>query len=126
MLSSLFLARVFGIYFVVMGILMLSRRQQIVEAYHELMAHRGLVLISGAYSILFGAMVLGLHPRWVWSWQVILTILGLWAIAKGILLIGFFSEVKDFFAKRFEGNAFTVSACAVLAFGIWLVWLGFF
>ena len=61
---SLFLAKLFGTYLLIMGILFAARRQQILEVVKEFFDSRPMVFFSGLLALAVGiAMAIG-HSVW--------------------------------------------------------------
>lgn len=83
---SLFLAQVFGLYFILAGITVLLRPAATVELI-QTFTNRNVTFISGFVVLMVGVPLVLLHTVWDGSWRVLVTVL-VWAILiKGLARI---------------------------------------
>lgn len=93
---SIFLARVIGLYLLIVGEIFLFRGNSIKKTLKEMTQSKGLLAFSGALSLLAGlAIVIG-HPVYEWSWRVIITLIGYLAIFQGVTRLAFTNEMQSF------------------------------
>lgn len=83
---SLFLAQVFGLYFLLAGVAILIRPTATVELF-QLVANRNATFISGFIALMVGVPLVLLHNIWDGSWRVIITILVWLTLLKGMIRI---------------------------------------
>ena len=86
---SLFLAKLFGIYLLIMAVLWAVRGEVISKVIEEFLASRPMLFLSGLLALVVGiAMAIG-HSVWELNWRGLITLFGYLSIAKGIARIGF-------------------------------------
>ena len=122
---SLFLAKLFGIYMLVIAVLWAARGEVISKTVEEFFADRAMMFMSGLLALVVGiAMVIG-HSVWELSWRGVITLMGYFSIAKGIARIGFPDVPRKAFGSLTKGG--TRWALVGLAFllGSYLTWAGF-
>lgn len=86
-MTSIILAKIFGIYMLTVGISLFLNPSRFREFYKNFFENQGLLLTGGIIALLFGATVVSFHNVWEWNWTVLITILGWWAIIKGAGLL---------------------------------------
>jgi hypothetical protein len=122
---SLFLAQVFGLYFVIVGVLILIRPTATRQLLKSL-SSRNATYCIGFITLLAGVPLVLLHNVWDGSWRVIITLLVWITLFKGIAriyvpeLIERFSEILISRPVMFRHMLWLV----VLA-GMYLMYLGF-
>jgi len=94
---SIFLAQLFGLYFVLGGMLIIIQQKSLIPAVQELGGNRGLLLLI-AFLELFAGIALSIaHPVYTLDWQGVITFFGAWMIIESV----FFLMVPNKIAKRF-------------------------
>jgi hypothetical protein len=83
---SLFLAQVFGLYFVLAGVAILIRPTSTIELM-QLFSNRSTTFMSGFIALVIGVPLVLLHNIWDGSWRVIITVLVWITLLKGIARI---------------------------------------
>ncbi len=124
--TSLFLAQLFGLYFIVAGILVAWRQQSLIKASKDFGRNRGMILAIAFVELVAGlAIVLG-HPVWTFDWNGIITFIGAVMIAESIIYLALpFRVIKKCIA--YFNRPPWYSAGGLLAFiaGIYLAGIGF-
>ena len=119
---TIFFARLWGSFFIVFGLLAIITKQ--LGRTIEMTEDKAFVISTGYTSFLMGLVTAILHNVWVWSWEVVITILGWSTMIKGITKIGFPEKIHKE-AQRFKKKQF-ISAFFLVALGIWLLWMSFY
>ena len=83
-----FFAKFWGLYLIVMALLMLIRKEQIKSLFTNIIEDEKMAQMCGFFPLFLGFATVVLHNQWSMSWEVIITIFGWWAMIEGILLIG--------------------------------------
>ncbi len=124
--TSIFLAKVFGVYLIVTGVAVPLRRKELLPAIAQLFDNRPLVYIMGVFAFVVGLLLVVSHNVWVAGWPVVLTILA-WLVfleAIAYLLLPF--EVLARLARWFNTPAWYVGGGAVsFLLGVFLAGKGF-
>jgi hypothetical protein len=84
---------------------------------------RAFVISTGYITLLMGLVTVILHNVWVLEGRVAITIVGWSTLIKGILKIGF-PEAIHKRAQVFRKHQ-VASACFLIVFGGWLLWMSF-
>jgi len=121
---SLFLAKAFGLYLVIMSVALFTRRQEFSNMINVYFASPGLILLSALIAIILGITLVLFHNVWVADWRVVITVLCWWTLIKGCLLI-FFPKTMPKITRICQGHCFYVMALLILLLGIFLLWHGF-
>ena len=93
---SALLAKIFGIYFASIGFSILFNPSQFKSVVKDLLNDRHFLFLSGIMSLFIGAFVVSAHNIWTAGWPVIVTIIGWWGLAKGLLLLCDLNSVRYF------------------------------
>ena len=121
---SVFLAKLFGIYMLILAALMLFRREQFKSIVNEILDSEALLAFSGILNLLAGlAIVIG-HPVWELSWRGLITVLGYLTLFRGIAWLAFPVQIHAF-AKSFQQNGYWISLFITLILGLYLSYEGF-
>lgn len=126
MVPSLFFAKVFGIYALAVGLSLFLNPARFRMMYQRFLVDEQSVMLGGVLALLIGAFVIAAHNVWVWDWPVLITILGYWAVIKGVALlispgfIQFFKPMLDSGNGFFKGVGFFW-----MIIGLLLVYIGF-
>jgi len=123
---SKFLAKVMGIYFIIVSVAMLVNMQQFKIYISNLINDPSQMFVAGFFTLILGILVVVAHNIWQWNWKVIITIVGWIGILKGTSLI-FYPQFLDKLTILFLQNQNTayIAASIDLIFGILLCYFGF-
>ncbi len=124
---SLFLAKLIGIYSIVVALgFMLNpkRYSPLVESFFK---EPILVYLAGILALLIGLTIVLIHNIWTTDWRVIITIFGWLSLIKGIFLI-LFPHLGELLLRRFKESleVLILSMFILLVLGIFLIIKGFF
>lgn len=81
--TSNFLARAYGLYFIIMGFLLVIKSDYCAEVIHDLFKNRVLVFLIGWITLILGILVVLSHNIWEFNFKIIITILGYLTLLKG-------------------------------------------
>ncbi len=127
MYTSLFLAKLIGPIFVIVGTGLLLNGDRYRAVADEVMSSHTLLYIFGAIALTGGLAIVLTHNIWVWDWPVIITIVGWLMIVRGSFRIVFPQQVEDLARKMVArwSNILLISGLLVIALGAFLCWKGF-
>ncbi len=125
--TPIFVARVFGIFYLVLAVSFMYNRQLYQKLFEDYSKSTSLVFFSGIFALIIGIAIVLLHNVWAANWTIIITIIGWAALIKGIWLIVFPNTVPGFM-QAYKKNKYLLKlqSVAVLVFGIVLTFFGFF
>ena len=76
--ASIFIAKLLGPLFILVGIALLSKTEMFQEILREFIESPALVYMAGFFGLLGGLALVLTHNIWVRDWRVIITLIG-WA-----------------------------------------------
>lgn len=91
MLTTVFLSKVFGFYFLILGIFLLTRQHLLKAVAEEFIHQKSSMFIVAIISTFFGIYILCGHNYWTMDWPVAITIIA-WVIFIGGLFRLFFPD----------------------------------
>lgn len=123
---SIFLAKVIGLYLLVIGLGTLINRKEFEPLIRQAMKDKLLILMSGMMALLLGLLVVMSHNVWTPDWRGLITLLGWLALLKGlfrVLLPAVAEQIRDSAMK--SKNVLTVMATVVALIGLYLSVAGY-
>ncbi len=126
MQNSIFLARVFGPYMVIVAIGVLFNLKTYQKVMEDFFKNTALIYLGGILALIIGLVMVLFHNIWVANWTVVITIFGWLGIIKGAWLIIFPNMVgKLTQAYQKKTTLLRVHLVIVLALGIFLTFMGY-
>ena len=127
-LHTLFLSRLIGLYCLLVGLSMVSHKQQTLEAIAALLQNPSLTLLLGLVTLGASLAIILAHNLW-WSGPLalIITLIGWLSLIKSLLLL-FLSPAMEsrFVLGQLHYQRFFYDYAAVsIALGIFLTYVGF-
>lgn len=123
---ELFLAKVLGIYFIVVGLVVMLRRTSIMPAVNELLRSRSLLLVLGCIELIAGISLVVAYPVVDFSLVGALSLIGWMMTIESILYLALPSrhirQLMLSFNKKFW---YTGGGVAAVAIGSYLAGIGF-
>lgn len=124
--TSIFIARLLGPTFLVIGAGLLADRDGYRQMAREFIASRPLIYIAGLIAFTLGLVIVLVHNVWS-GWPVIVTLFGWVAMAAGVVRIVFPARASAMGARMLENpTAMTIAAVVYVVLGLLLSWLGYF
>jgi len=124
---SLFIARIFGLCYLVMGIELLCNRKVLERVMEDIAKNAALLFAFGLFALVVGFAIMLTHNVWVTDWRVIITVLGWMGAAKGAWMIIFPGSVPKITEMYLRNKTLlTLHAIVALCLGALLTFLGFF
>ena len=125
--NSIFIARIFGLCYLIIGACLLYNRKAFQRIMEDFCKSAALVFFGGLFALVIGVVIVLRHNIWVANWTVMITIIGWLALIKGIWLIAFPNTVSTFMqAYQKNENLVIVHSIAALILGAILTYFGFF
>jgi hypothetical protein len=121
---TLFLARLIGLFFVLLALLLSAHKQESLMAFDAIAHSQDILLVAGYIALAAGlALVIG-HNKWSGGAPVILVTLTGWALLlKAVTVLLLPADVMGFVYDllRFDRSFYVIMA-AMGAIGIYLTW----
>jgi len=124
--KSYFLAKVIGLYCLIVGIVMLINMPQFIQYIDQLAHNPSLMFLCGFFTVILGILVIASHNVWRLHWSVLISLVGWLVLIKGLSLM-LFPEYLDHFTIRMMGSQTFAYSAAALDFilGFVLCYCGF-
>lgn len=84
---SLFLAKLFGFYFLIIGVVFIWRRKSIMPVFEEFAGSRALMVVTALCEIFAGLAIAIVHNIWSTDFRVVITIIGYWMVIEGVIYL---------------------------------------
>jgi hypothetical protein len=124
--ASIFLARMLGLFFLVMGVGIVVGMQGYRDMAEEFLKSRALIYVAGLLAFLPGLAIVLTHNLWVGDWRVIITIFGWLGLIGGAFRLLFPMQVRIIGSAMLQnGQALRIGGLAVVVLGAVLTWFGF-
>ena len=125
-MRTVFLARLIGLYCLIMGIAMLSQPEAFATLVHSFVADAPLVLIAGVFTLFGGLALVLLHNFWSGSaLTVIITLAGWLTLIKAAMLVVLPSAKLVALYSGVSPTHILISGSLTLLLGIYLTISGF-
>lgn len=127
MQTSIFLARLLGPAFIVVGLGLLLNRDNARALAREFLDSPALIYIAGLIALALGLAIVLTHNVWAFSWPVIITLFGWLSLLAGIVRIVFPQFVMRVGEKTVGKDGWvTFAVVFYLVLGVWLSYAGYF
>jgi len=129
---SIYLGQIFGLYLFITSIALITNQKYYKKTISELLKNSSVCLIGSVFTLILGLSVVLVHNIWIYSWEVIITILGWIILLKGIcmfLLPKSFSNMLQKCQTKYKINILDWmkwSAWFCLFVGAYLIYLIYF
>lgn len=121
---SLFLAKLIGIYFLIIAAVFLLKKQEMETVIGEILASKGLLVYSGVLSLLLGLMIVIAHPIFTADFRGLITLLGYIFIIRGLARLLFANQLKKKAHNIFKRRYWLI-VIILIALGLYLTYSGF-
>ena len=123
--TTLFLAQLFGVLFIAVGLGMLLNQKHYGSMIRSVLKSDATLYFGGAGSLTVGFLILSVHQGWGSISEVMITTIGYAALIKGILLIVFPGVFSDIAPSIVSKKLVPLYGAITLAIGVYLAYSGF-
>lgn len=128
-MEPIFLAKLLGIYFLVVGIIVVLRRSAVMPAIKEMSKHPGMILGIAVIELAAGLAIVINYP-WSWegnlNWQAIISLIGWMLIIESIFYMASPSKIVQKVFKSFNRTPFYIfGGILTIILGAYLSAVGF-
>ncbi len=123
--NTFFLARVFGLYFTILSLYFLIRREAFTARVTAVLENLGTRTVTALVTLIIGILLVVSHNVWVANWSVLITLFAWLIFIKGILRL-FFDVDQKCMNWLLKDSVFYPTAIILLLFGLFFLWMGFF
>ncbi|MEE8439516.1 MAG: hypothetical protein V3S07_07995 [Micropepsaceae bacterium] len=126
MQTSIFLAKLIGPVFVLMGIAVILDSKRFQQLAREFIESEALIFLSGIITLPIGLAIVNTHNVWVFDWPVVITFFGWLAIAAGIARMTMPNPLKKIAAAMIDSKSyFFASSVVTILLGAYLSYQGY-
>ena len=125
--ASIFLAKLMGPIFVIIGVGLFLNRERYLAVVDEVILSKTLLYVFGVMALTGGLAILLTHNVWVWDWPVVITIIAWLMVVRGSLRIVIPQQIEAI-AKGMTDQLPTlllISDMIVISVGLFLSWKGY-
>jgi hypothetical protein len=124
--TSVLLAKVLGIIYIVLGVGILVNLKALPKMVDDFFNNTGLTFLGGITTLIFGLVIVAFHNVWLGHWGLIITVIGWLAVIKGAILI-IRPQILAAVSRPFQTNAVLLGLDGgfILALGVFLTIMGF-
>ena len=121
---SLFLAKLIGVYLIIMSLFLFVRRDLLKTVASDLANNSALLAVTGALNLIFGLLIVFTHNIWEWNYKVLITLFGYLGVVAGLVRL-FVPEWSKNMIRSMGDTAFVVYGVVFLVIGLFLAYIGF-
>ncbi len=123
---EIFLAKLFGLYFLIIGVIVLVRRKAVMPAVAELAGNRPVLLTLAIIEIGAGLALALAYPTITWSIEGIFSVIGYMLLVEGLIYLASPYRTTQKFLRSFNRSEwFMTGAVASVLVGAYMVAYGF-
>lgn len=122
---SIYLAKIFGIIALVVGIGIVFNREYYRKMVLKLLKNPEELYLGGFLALALGAILVMAHNYWVWDWTVLVTLIAWGSILKGVLLLVFPKTIKHFECLYKSDTLMGAWGGLLVVMGLVFVYFGF-
>ena len=121
-MSTIFIAQVLGIFFVIAGVSMIVNRRGTAEAIRASVENRGILWLWGFLAVLVGATVVMQNNVWTSGFPLLVTILGWLAVVKGAFILILPASAVTLYRKVNGSAMLVISGIVAVILGLVLLY----
>ncbi len=125
-LHSFILAQVFGLYLIIMAVILLSRVKFYREFIQNLTTNSGGLVTGASVGLMLGILLVVIHNNWVMAPQVFVTIICWYVLIKSILWLSFPERMLAMTKRLFAGKGYYFMVAMMAIMGYILLTEGFY
>ena len=123
--TSIFLAKVIGLFSVISATAVLVRYKKNLALEKEAVANPGAVALAGYAILILGVLLVVSHSVWTLDWRLVITIFGWLVLLKGVGRIFFPEAIKNLIEKKQHDRRFMIGEVVMIVVGLYLLYYGF-
>ncbi len=123
---SIFLAKLFGLYFLIAGGIIMYRQKSFMPIVMELFSSKALIMILGAFELVAGLALVIAMPNVTPDWRGVITLIGFSMVAEGVVYLASPYTKLHKFLKTFNTPSwYTSGGLLAVVVGAYLTGKGF-
>lgn len=123
---SLFLAKLFGLYFLIAGGILMMRQKSYMHIIMDVLGDKGLLMVVSLCQLIAGLALVIAHPIFTPDWRGVITLIGIWIVIEGIFYLAApYYKVTKFIRMFNNSTWFTSGGLLAVVMGAYLAGKGF-
>ena len=122
---TLLLAQIFGLYFLIVGVVLVVRHKTLPQIINSLLTNEGLMFFAGVFILLLGLLLVLVHNSWEAGLAWIITLIAWLTLIKGVLYMLFpsvLASIANWFNTR---GLYAWGGVVAIIVGLYLTSQGF-
>lgn len=123
---STYLAQLFGLYFIIAGIIVAWRQRPLMEAMSNMSSNRGVLMAVAFVELVAGLAVLLAHWEWTFDWRGLITFIGAWMVVEAVIYMALpTTSVKNLIRHFNRPPWYSFGSLIAVIVGTYLAGFGF-
>ncbi|PIR07320.1 MAG: hypothetical protein COV55_00255 [Candidatus Komeilibacteria bacterium CG11_big_fil_rev_8_21_14_0_20_36_20] len=119
---SILLGKVMGFYFVVMGLALLFKTKVLQKSMEDYINDAVTALSDGVFIFILGLLIVLNHNVWDNSWRVVVTLVGWFALIKGLIRLWMPKSTMNAIVKTMNNkNIYVIGGLVAILVGVFLL-----
>lgn len=124
--SSIFLARLIGPLFFLVGVIIVAQPTRIRTIGRELLQGEAVIFMAGMITLVAGLAMVNVHNLWVADWRVLITLFGWISVVAGVFRMACPGLVKAVGGQMMDHKtAMTIGGAVAGLLGLFLSYQGY-
>ena len=125
--TSIFLAKLMGLYFIIAGLFILIKHKSLRQMTYALVQDTPSMFVASFFAIIMGLLLVLNHNIWTGGWTIIITIFSWIVLLKGLFMLFMPQRIALKMVKSFteRQNWYVVYGIIVLILGLYMASKGF-
>jgi hypothetical protein len=123
---SIFLAQLFGLYFLIAGVVVMFRQKSFMPIMMDILGNRGLLIVVAFCQLLAGLALVLAHPVFTSDWHGVITAIGVWIMVEGLFYMSApYTKVAKYVKLFNNPTWYTGGGLVAIVLGAYLTGKGF-
>lgn len=123
---SIFLAKLFGLYFLIAGGIIMLRQKSFMPIVTEFFGSKALIMLMGVVELVAGLAIAIAHPTLTPDWRGVITLIGWTMVVEGIIYLSSpYTKLSRFMRHFNTPTWYTSGGLVAVVLGAYLAGKGF-
>lgn len=123
---SIFLAKLFGLYFLIAGGIIMMRQKSYMHIMMDVLGNKGMLMIVAICQLLAGLALVISHPVFTPDWRGVITLIGVWIMVEAIFYLAVpYTKVMRVMRQFNTSTWYTSGGLLAVVLGAYLAGKGF-
>jgi len=123
---SIFLAKLFGLYFLLAGVIVMARQKSFMPVMSEIIGNKSLLMLVAFCQLLAGLALVIAHPIFTPDWKGIISFIGVWIMIEAVFYLATpYTKINKFLKAFNHPTWYTSGGFLAVILGAYLTGKGF-